>query len=409
MMLTPFLHKDTSTFDTALFSILTALFSLATGAVLYLLPLYLLGLIGSAALVGLIVGGTYIWNIIVDILLTKIGKKSTYAPILKIAFLVLILFATLNTVHIDIRFVIISLLMLGTSQELFQFGTYQYIAQKGNEHTYARLFSLFSFFGALGMSLGPILSSFVLTIHYRFMFDIIGYIALFCIGITLVWLDRKNSYQELELTAPMVQWSLVKEWHVWGHLLRGDVSLFFAFLLFGVFWGMVWFVGPLLSLDTLHLGAWAGVLMGAFSLPRMLPRTWFKSFHIISPPYQIALSFLCTGFLLLLFTIVTNPILILLCAFSAVSVLQIAYPTVATLLEEKAKQSQDKTQYEGGSLLFRNVGYILGSLIAGALVAQSFSLTYPFLVLSLLFFVAALLFVFHSKTTSIVAWLSRKQ
>ncbi|MCR4329411.1 MAG: MFS transporter [Candidatus Roizmanbacteria bacterium] len=404
----PFLHEDTNRFDTFLFSILTALFSLATGAVLYLLPLYLLGLVGSAALVGLIIGGTYLWNIAVDLLLTKLGKKSRYSLIIKVSFLILLLFASVNTIHVDIRFVILSLLMLGTAQELFQFGTYQYIAQKGNDKTYSRLFSVFSFFSALGMSLGPIVSSFVLTIHYRFMFDIIGYIALICVGISLTWLDRQNQNQQLELVKPLARWSLVKEWHVWKHLLRGDVTLFFAFLLFGVFWGMVWFVGPLLSLDTLHLGAWAGVLMGAFSLPRMLPRSWFKTLHIISPPYQIALSFLCTGFSLLLFTIVTNPILILLCAFVAVAVLQIAYPTVATLLEEKAKQSQDQSQYEGGSLLFRNVGYILGSLIAGALVAQSYSLTYPFLVLSLLFFIAALLFVYHAKTTSIVEWLSRK-
>lgn len=359
----------------------------------YLTPLILSENGLSNTMIGIIIATSSTAGAILDFLICKIFKKSTFKTIFFVMFIFCAAYPLMLWNAKSIWLYIFVMGIWGFYFDLYGFGTFDFIGKTVKKDEHSSGFGLIQVFRSLGLFIAPIIAGFFIADKINFKSLKIGWVFLvigFLFFIILLFVTKKNILKEQEQHKKRRRNALF-EAGLLAKLAREMMSplivTFFLFMVEAFFWTLA----PLFAQNSL-MKNYGGFFIAAYSLPPLL-LGWFvgRITRKFGKKKTAIFGLLIGSAILCSISFLQNPIMIIIFTFFASCFLGIALPSInGAYADYISEASYVEGEIEALEDFSFNLGYIIGPLSAG-IISDILGITSAFTVLGAAGFVVALI------------------
>ncbi|WKZ30249.1 MAG: MFS transporter [Candidatus Dojkabacteria bacterium] len=357
------------------FALIFFLISLGDAIMSYSSPIFLEKALGSATLMGLVLGASSIVGFFADLFMSEWFRGKSYKFFLfwtlVFAFSFPVIFLFLPPIII---FFLLAMAVWGIYYEMMQFSNYHFINRQIKRQNRTFAWSLFMAFKSLGYTLGPIIAGLLIDRHMSQAFiAAFGFFAIAAFGALLFMKVQKMKRHENHAQAeePYEEkksvWHVIKVWVVLGKKIWPlFIFTFMLFLVDSTFWS----IGTVLA-EKLHVehGVQGELLLTVYTIPSLFVGLLAS---IAAAPFGkkrgAYIAGLTSGLVLALLGFVENPYVIFGVAFVSAIFSSLAFPlissTYADYVDRLDNLGNDLIGLQGAA---HSMSYVVGPIIAGFL------------------------------------------
>jgi predicted MFS family arabinose efflux permease len=373
------------------------------GTFSYIVPIFLTGLGLSKTQMGLIISFSSVFGATFDFLLSKFFKNTHYRRLFLFFYILCFIFPfILWSSSKVILLSIIAMAVWGLYYDLMNFALFDFIGNHSKSKNSQR-FGIAGIFKSVGISIAPILASFLIADIVTFTPFLVAFIFIllsFIFYLVLVKLSQKNCQTNEIHQHHSNFFREISLWKKIGFIIFP--VLFFNTLLY-IFDAAFWVIGPLFSQTFPNFKDFGGLFMLMYTAPTLII-CWFvgKLTQKYGKKKTAFISFLIGNIILLPFFLLKNPIIILITVFCSSFIASLAWPAISGAYGDYINESEKyDREIEGLSDFSINLGYIIGPILVG-LIADSVNISFTFSLLAFINIIfVILLLIFTPKKINI--------
>ncbi|MCX6795835.1 MAG: MFS transporter [Candidatus Falkowbacteria bacterium] len=359
------------------FGIMILFWTIFDSLVTYVVPIALTSHFSKTA-TGFIIGLSSVFGALFDIFISLYVKDTNYRRLLFWMFIACFAVPLLLIVGGSALIYILAMFVWGVYYDLYNFGTFDFVARTAQKDEYSSSFGLIEVFKGFSNIIAPLIAGFlVFDVLTTKMFSAI-YVFLVVGFLVFLALLRFNKKKEIEHKSGFVEKvSPARNFLVERHLWKKIGLKIWSVLLMTTFLNMIlsffWTLGPLYS-EVSNFGNFNGAFLLAFVVPSLL-LGWF-----VAPLNRVIgkklTAFWATLFgsalLLLLFFDFSHGWPGVLIVFAASCFFAVSFPSIAAAYEDYIyENSLAQPEIQSIQDFFTNLGFILGPISAGILADLS--------------------------------------
>lgn len=385
-----------------MFCVVILLYTIGDGIISFFLPIAVERHLKYMVLVGFVLASSSFWDIVADIFFGISNKPLSYRILTKIAFILMLGLILLNLLPTGERFglslgvLLLSMVFWGFYYESFIIGTYDFVVVTTEKREQATSYGVIEVFRSLGYTIGPIIGGWAILKSMEAALVSAAFFAL--IGLVyLVTQLKKESKLPLEKQSRR-RISLRDELNLWGKIGRKIYPLLLMTFSLGFCNGVIFSITPIMVEEKINFTNLGGFIVACFTLPMVLLSGLFgslasrynKHLFVISGSLLVTLSFIFFG-------VLETPWLAMAAAFLVGTGISLFTPALDAqyggYISDHTRQEKETLGEMGVAV---NLGFIVGTSLAGVAVAASNGYWLPYFLVSLVFALTSLVYYFFA-------------
>ena len=373
------------------------------GIVAYITPILITSHGISKSMMGLILGLSSIAGALLDFLICRYIKNVKHRRLLIVMFLVSAVQLLILWQAKTFGIYLIAMVLWSLYFDLHNISNFEYISHSVEKEEYASSFGVLQVFQAVGLFFAPIFTGFLIADYVDNKPFVLALIFLAISIFFFVTLMRFKDAGINDQSHPR-RINLLAELNIWKTVGRVIFPVLILTAILSIFNSFFWTIGPLWAEGfggQYH--QFAGFLIGAYTLPALVTGWMVGSVTAVHSKKRSAFFALLAGSAILVtLSLFNSPVAVILIVFAASCFISMAWPAINGTYADYISESLSlEREIEGLQDFFRNIGYVVGPIIAGFL-AQLFGNKDSFACLGLIgILMAVILLLFTPRNIQI--------
>ncbi len=339
----------------------------------YAAPVHIESHVNSTLLMGLILGFSSLVGIMCDLLFARIFRGKSFRHFLGWLFVVAFVFpATILLLPPLPAFFLLAMAAWGIYYELLHFSHFHLIESVVKRSDHALAWGVLESFRSAAYFIGPFLAGWLIDRHVDAPFyGSIGFFSAGLVGFLFFLKATRAHHAPAAVKKVEKSEGFVKEFRVWGALLRRVWPLFLFLVVCGFVDATFWSVGTLFAESLRAESAIGNLLFPAYTLPSLfIGLVVAPAARLLGKKRAALLAAAAAGVFLTLvgFVAAALPVVVLVFLFSLF--FSLTFPEIYATFEDYVTRlgelGDDLVGLEGSAV---SLAYIVGPILAGAIAS----------------------------------------